>query len=266
MTQRSCTIGRGKRVDIRLDQHPLVVWHATNHHQHNNRRRNYRHHHRTFDDGVEHCVSEHHACIFYDDAANTYELINYSVHGTLVDECLYDLSGDDNDNDNDNDDDEGDDQDQDNEGDRGDTADDDGESEDDNSRGGPHMKNGNASSRRLGESAAVLRHGSRITIGCFSFVFVIIDYDLIEYELERGQLDASLLVQQRHRHLQQQRRAAKRKCSALDSVLVHATQNGSSSSSAAAASASKKRHITNGASKKAAHNENGRREQQQQQV
>jgi pSer/pThr/pTyr-binding forkhead associated (FHA) protein len=36
-------------------------------------------------------VSEKHACIFYDDDSKSYELINYSCHGTIVDGVLYSL-------------------------------------------------------------------------------------------------------------------------------------------------------------------------------
>ena len=40
-----------------------------------------------------HCnyVTDHHATIFYDELSSQYELINYSRHGTRVDECLYSL-------------------------------------------------------------------------------------------------------------------------------------------------------------------------------
>jgi hypothetical protein len=40
-----------------------------------------------------HCnyVTEHQATIFYDELSSQYELINYSRHGTRVDECLYTL-------------------------------------------------------------------------------------------------------------------------------------------------------------------------------
>jgi hypothetical protein len=36
-------------------------------------------------------VTEHQATIFYDELSSQYELINYSRHGTRVDECLYTL-------------------------------------------------------------------------------------------------------------------------------------------------------------------------------
>ena len=34
-------------------------------------------------------VSDKHACIFYDEQTNHYELLNYSEYGTVVDNCLY---------------------------------------------------------------------------------------------------------------------------------------------------------------------------------
>lgn len=34
-------------------------------------------------------VSDRHACIFYDEQTNHYELLNYSEYGTVVDNCLY---------------------------------------------------------------------------------------------------------------------------------------------------------------------------------
>jgi len=37
------------------------------------------------------CLSEKHAVIFYDELSSQYELINYSQHGTVVDETLYSL-------------------------------------------------------------------------------------------------------------------------------------------------------------------------------
>ena len=37
------------------------------------------------------CISKYHACVFYDKKSNTYELLNYSEHGTLVDNFCYGL-------------------------------------------------------------------------------------------------------------------------------------------------------------------------------
>jgi pSer/pThr/pTyr-binding forkhead associated (FHA) protein len=34
-------------------------------------------------------VSDKHACVHYDDLTDTYELLNYSANGTIVDSCLY---------------------------------------------------------------------------------------------------------------------------------------------------------------------------------
>jgi len=44
-------------------------------------------------DKYGHCnyLSDKHATLFYDELSDQYELINYSQHGTMVDECLYSL-------------------------------------------------------------------------------------------------------------------------------------------------------------------------------
>ena len=40
-----------------------------------------------------HCnhLSDRHATLFFDELSGQYELVNYSQHGTQVDECMYTL-------------------------------------------------------------------------------------------------------------------------------------------------------------------------------
>lgn len=60
MSYRSLTVGSGTGNDLNLDDY-----------------------------GYCNFVSQRHACIYYDDYARKYELINYSEHGTVVDSVLY---------------------------------------------------------------------------------------------------------------------------------------------------------------------------------
>lgn len=77
-------------------------------------------------------VSDRHATIFYDFSSNTYEILNYSEHGTRVDyvKLGFEING---------------------------------------------LENNHSAEY---EGSVELKHGSFIQIGCFKFIFVIIDYDL----------------------------------------------------------------------------------------
>jgi len=62
MQYRSLSVGVGRRVELDLEKY-----------------------------GHCNCLSEKHAVIFYDELSGLYELINYSQHGTVVDEIIYSL-------------------------------------------------------------------------------------------------------------------------------------------------------------------------------
>jgi hypothetical protein len=125
-------------------------------------------------------ASSRHACIYYDDTTDSYELLNYSPYGTVVDNCLYGFDLQDEKLDPDfpliesN---------------NSDFDDYDHENRSINNKYGPTIlcdcRLRKRHRRRLGgeeklwEGAAVLKHGSIIGIGCLNFLFVIVNYDFV---------------------------------------------------------------------------------------
>lgn len=129
-------------------------------------------------------ISDKHACIYYDDQTNNYELINFSEHGTIVDNCYYGI-------------------------DLGDLSELNDEMEgayiekhamsshkqtngsescsllDSLLRACPcdtkqQPSNGYEKYKAVWEGPAVLSHGSHLKIGCYDFLFVIVDYDFVD--------------------------------------------------------------------------------------
>ena len=122
------------------------------------------------------CISDKHACIYYDEQTNHYELLNYSEFGTTVDNCKYGL-------------------------DTSNTVD---YSDSDSDLENPGSKEMSSKSlnyllkdecqcrsietnrevKKYWEGPALLNHGSHLKIGCLSFLFIIVDsdYDFISVE------------------------------------------------------------------------------------
>ena len=133
-------------------------------------------------------LADKHACIFFDEQTNHFELLNYSDNGTVVDNCLYGFNLD-----------------------PSDTEDSSSDSEEatktskqrNNSANDhlmdticckniPQMSSRPKQTRkpcnctendliheRYWEGSAVLSHGSRIRFGCLEFLFIIVDYDFV---------------------------------------------------------------------------------------
>lgn len=109
------------------------------------------------------CISPKHAVIYHDQLSNSFELLNYSEFGTLVDNCVYGLNTDD-----------------------GDDSDDFWSTRDDSEPAvgtdkqcrcrdefGVDTRRRRRRSRYI-EGPAVLRHGSLVQIGCVRFLFVLV--------------------------------------------------------------------------------------------
>jgi hypothetical protein len=132
-------------------------------------------------------ASNKHACIYYDEYSNHYELLNYSENGTVVDNILFsnDITMkqlEDNDDD-DVDDDEN----------SSSFNDDSDESFINNNDNKPKMSSKlsknywsckckcsltDVFAGKCWEGSAILNHGSHIKFGCLEFVFCIIGYDM----------------------------------------------------------------------------------------
>jgi len=115
------------------------------------------------------CLSEKHACVYYDEQTNHYELLNYSEHGTVVDNFLYGLD-----------------------------LDESLSELDDSSDSELQESTAQMSARRLNkevackcssqtnnlsgkcwEGPAILNHGSHLQFGCLNFLFIIVDYEFV---------------------------------------------------------------------------------------
>ncbi len=129
-------------------------------------------------------ISDKHACIYYDEQTNHYELLNYSEHGTVVDNCLYgfdlDLTN----------------------GDEEETALSDSEnfSQTMSSKHRLHHVTGavdcvcsadEVSGQSSWEGSAILNHGSRIRFGCMEFLFIIVDYEFVSARSLNSQVSTS---------------------------------------------------------------------------
>ena len=115
-------------------------------------------------------VSDRHACIYYDEQTNHYELLNYSEHGTLVDNFVYGLD-----------------------------LDESLSELDDSSDTELQQSTAQMSARRSNnkeavckcatqtstlsgkhwEGPAILNHGTHLRFGCMSFLFIIVDYEFV---------------------------------------------------------------------------------------
>ncbi len=163
ISNRSITIGFGSKVDICLKSL------TKNFNYHNLK--------------LKKCefISEKHACIYYDESTNSYELLNYSQHGSYVNnnyfgfdvmhttKKFY--------------------EDQNNEIDlleehiveNNNQAKDQFQKMNCSCR----KKNGQNDYYRQFEGAASLGHGSVLRFGCYEFLFIIVDYDFVRFNLEK---------------------------------------------------------------------------------
>lgn len=111
-------------------------------------------------------VSEKHACIYFDEQSNHYELLNYSEYGTVVDNCKYGFNSNIDESDTD--------------------SDDSGEIKP-KSMSANNLKhffkdkcmcnNNNRDKENLTywEGPAILNHGTHLKFGCLNFLFIIAD-------------------------------------------------------------------------------------------
>jgi hypothetical protein len=163
ISNRSITIGFGSKVDICLKS---LIKNCNGHNL-----------------KLKKCeyISEKHACIYYDESTNTYELLNYSQHGSYVNDNYFGFDVLYNENNFD--------EVPNNEIDLIDEHSDDNNNEAKN----PFQRknclckknHGQNDYHRQFEGAASLCHGTKLRFGCFEFLFIIVDYDFVKFNLEK---------------------------------------------------------------------------------
>ena len=164
ISNRSITIGFGSKVDLCLKSLTKNL--------------------NGYDMKLKKCdfISEKHACIYYDESTNSYELLNYSQHGSYVNDNYFGFDVMNNEN-----------------------IFDEEENNDIDSISEEHFENNHEDNTRFKlkkkcsckkkygqndcyrqyEGAASLCHGSILRFGCFEFLFIIVDYDFVRFNLEK---------------------------------------------------------------------------------